>query len=86
MVKTQQQPGASGAPPIPSAARSRILATADRLFYGEGIRAVGVDRVVSEAKVTRVTFYAECREALGTQGEIRWQTACSGADHSGRQD
>jgi AcrR family transcriptional regulator len=57
MVKTQQQPGASGAPPIPSAARSRILATADRLFYGEGIRAVGVDRVVSEAKVTRVTFY-----------------------------
>jgi len=41
----------------PSAARSRILATADRLFYAEGIRAVGVDRVVSEAKVTRATFY-----------------------------
>jgi AcrR family transcriptional regulator len=41
----------------PSAARNRILATADRLFYAEGIRAVGVDRVVSEAKVTRVTFY-----------------------------
>jgi AcrR family transcriptional regulator len=38
-------------------ARARILATADRLFYGEGIRSVGVDRVVAEAKVTRVTFY-----------------------------
>lgn len=41
----------------PSAARSRILAAAGRLFYGEGIRAVGVDRVVAEAQVTRVTFY-----------------------------
>ncbi|MGH3366594.1 MAG: TetR/AcrR family transcriptional regulator [Nocardioidaceae bacterium] len=40
-----------------SAARSRILAAADRLFYGKGIRAVGVDRVVAEAQVTRVTFY-----------------------------
>jgi AcrR family transcriptional regulator len=41
----------------PSAARARILQTADRLFYNEGIRAVGVDRVVAEARVTRVTFY-----------------------------
>jgi AcrR family transcriptional regulator len=41
----------------PSAARARILATADRLFYGEGIRAVSVDRVVDESAVTRVTFY-----------------------------
>jgi AcrR family transcriptional regulator len=41
----------------PSAARARILLTADRLFYNEGIRAVGVDRVVAEAQVTRVTFY-----------------------------
>ena len=41
----------------PSAARARILEVADRLFYAQGIRAVGVDRVVSEAEVTRVTFY-----------------------------
>lgn len=41
----------------PSAARTRILETADNLFYREGIRAVGVDRVVAESKVTRVTFY-----------------------------
>jgi AcrR family transcriptional regulator len=38
-------------------ARARILATADRLFYGEGIHNVGVQRVVEQAEVTRVTFY-----------------------------
>ncbi|SDO22214.1 DNA-binding transcriptional regulator, AcrR family [Nakamurella panacisegetis] len=41
----------------PSAARSRILTTADRLFYEEGIRSVGVHRVVDESAVTRVTLY-----------------------------
>jgi AcrR family transcriptional regulator len=37
--------------------RDRLLETASRLFYGEGIHAVGVDRLVSEASVTRATFY-----------------------------
>jgi AcrR family transcriptional regulator len=41
----------------PSAARQRILETADRLFYNEGIHAVGVNRIVDEAGVTRVTLY-----------------------------
>ncbi|MEJ2866789.1 TetR/AcrR family transcriptional regulator [Actinomycetospora sp. OC33-EN08] len=40
-----------------SEARERLLTTASGLFYGEGIRAVGVDRLVSEARVTRATFY-----------------------------
>jgi AcrR family transcriptional regulator len=40
-----------------SEARERLLTTAGALFYGEGIRAVGVDRLVSEARVTRATFY-----------------------------
>jgi AcrR family transcriptional regulator len=40
-----------------SAARERILATADRLFYDEGIHAVGIQRVVAESAVTRVTLY-----------------------------
>ena len=40
-----------------SQARERILETADRLFYNEGIHAVGVQRVVAEAAVTRVTLY-----------------------------
>jgi AcrR family transcriptional regulator len=41
----------------PSAARDRILASADRLFYNEGIHAVGVNRIVAESAVTRVTLY-----------------------------
>jgi AcrR family transcriptional regulator len=41
----------------PSLARERILQTADRLFYNEGIHAVGIQRVVAEAEVTRVTLY-----------------------------
>ena len=38
-------------------ARERILATAYRLFYREGIRATGIDKVIAEAGVTKVTFY-----------------------------
>jgi AcrR family transcriptional regulator len=41
-----------------SEARRRILETADRLFYRDGIRAVGVDRVVAEADVAKMTLYA----------------------------
>src|SRR4051794_1080759 len=43
--------------PRASAARERILQTADRLFYDEGIHAVGIQRVIAEASVTRVTLY-----------------------------
>ena len=35
----------------------RVLTTATRIFYAEGIHSVGVDRIVNEAKVTRATFY-----------------------------
>lgn len=38
-------------------ARDRILYTAHRLFYSEGIRATGVDRVIAEAQVAKLTFY-----------------------------
>ncbi|MGS2642919.1 TetR family transcriptional regulator [Streptosporangium sp. LJ11] len=41
----------------PSEARSRLLGTATRLFYTEGIHAVGIDRIVAEAQVTRATLY-----------------------------
>jgi AcrR family transcriptional regulator len=37
--------------------RERLLATARRLFYSEGIHSVPVDRLVTEAGVTRATFY-----------------------------
>lgn len=45
------------APTRPSPARERLLETASRLFYAEGIHSVGVDRVIGEAQVTRATFY-----------------------------
>ena len=38
----------------PSEARRRILETADRLFYQDGIRAVGIDRIVAEAEVAKM--------------------------------
>jgi AcrR family transcriptional regulator len=41
-----------------SDARQRILETADRLFYREGIRAVGVDRIIAEAGVAKMTLYS----------------------------
>lgn len=41
----------------PSEARARLLSTAGRIFYAEGIRAVGIDRVIAEAQVTRATLY-----------------------------
>jgi AcrR family transcriptional regulator len=37
--------------------RARLLATASELFYREGVHSVGVDRIVSQANVTRATFY-----------------------------
>lgn len=37
--------------------RQRILETAHRLFYNKGIRASGIDLIIKEAKVTKVTFY-----------------------------
>jgi AcrR family transcriptional regulator len=40
-----------------SEARDRLLATASRLFYAEGIKGVGVDRIVAESQVTLATFY-----------------------------
>ena len=43
--------------PARSEARERLLATASRLFYREGIRAVGVERILAEAPATRATFY-----------------------------
>jgi AcrR family transcriptional regulator len=38
-------------------AKDRILLTAHDLFYRRGIRATGIDLVISESGVTKVTFY-----------------------------
>lgn len=38
-------------------AKERILRKAHDLFYAEGLRSTGIDRVIAEAGVTKVTFY-----------------------------
>ena len=40
-----------------SEARARLLGTASGLFYTEGLRAVGIDRIIAAAGVTRATLY-----------------------------
>lgn len=41
-----------------SPTRARILDAAERLFYGQGIRAVGVDALAAEAGISKRTLYA----------------------------
>ena len=40
-----------------SEARQRIVETAEELFYAEGVRAVGIDRIIAEAEVAKMTLY-----------------------------
>ena|SRR5882757_113195 len=54
---TDSPNGSPSGGPRRSEARERLLATASRLFYREGIRAVGVERILAEAPATRATFY-----------------------------
>jgi AcrR family transcriptional regulator len=39
--------------------RERILQSAHDLFYRDGIRATGIDRVIAESGVAKVTFYRQ---------------------------
>ncbi len=48
-----QQDPAKNKPP----AKQRILTTAHQLFYLNGVRATGIDRVIAESGVTKTTFY-----------------------------
>lgn len=43
--------------PVRGEARSAILEVADRLFYRDGVRAVGVDLIAAEAGITKRTLY-----------------------------
>lgn len=46
-----------GLPPAPRTGRDRLIAVAVELFYRHGFGAVGIDRVIAEAGVTKTTFY-----------------------------
>jgi AcrR family transcriptional regulator len=41
----------------PVSVRARLIATARLLFYREGIRAVGIDRVLAESGVSKMSLY-----------------------------
>jgi AcrR family transcriptional regulator len=38
-------------------ARQRIVEAAERLFYAEGVRAVGIDRIIAAADVAKMSLY-----------------------------
>ena len=44
-------------PPTPQTMNERILATADKLFYLQGIRAIGVDTIAAEIGISKRTLY-----------------------------
>jgi AcrR family transcriptional regulator len=46
-----------GVPDAPKTGRERLVAVAVELFYRHGFGAVGIDRVIAEAGVTKTTFY-----------------------------
>ena len=56
LMKTQKQ----------SDPRERILKVADRLFYADGVRATGTEKIMSIAEVAKATFYRhfESKDAL----------------------
>ena len=46
--------------------RDRLIDAADRLFYREGVRAVGIDRVLAEADAAKASLYQHfgCKDQL----------------------
>jgi AcrR family transcriptional regulator len=46
-----------GQPDPPAAGRDRLLSVAVELFYRNGFGAIGIDRVIAAAGVTKTTFY-----------------------------
>ncbi|MFI7407509.1 TetR/AcrR family transcriptional regulator [Streptomyces sp. NPDC049627] len=51
-AKRQDSTSEANLPP-----RERLVRAASRLFYYEGVRAIGVERLIAEAGVTKATFY-----------------------------
>lgn len=64
----------------PASARARILSAALRLFYAHGTRAVGIDRIIAESGVAKMSFYnhfpskADLVAAFLEERHKRWMT------------
>jgi AcrR family transcriptional regulator len=52
-----RKPGVRAAERVALDARDRLLSTARKLFYTEGPRAVGIDRVLAESGVAKMSLY-----------------------------
>jgi AcrR family transcriptional regulator len=53
-------------PAAGSSARERLLSAANELFYAEGVRAVGIDRVIERAGVAKASLYS----SFGSKEEL----------------
>ncbi|RNM12088.1 TetR/AcrR family transcriptional regulator [Nocardioides pocheonensis] len=62
-------------------ARARLIAAAERLFYAEGIHAVGVDRLCAEAGVSKRSLY----QHFGGKDDVVTAMVQARADEFGRQ-
>jgi AcrR family transcriptional regulator len=62
-MKPSRTPGSSGSDPDDGAdgPRGRIIRTAYDLFCQHGVQAIGVDRIVAEAGVAKMTLYRNFR-------------------------
>src|SRR5215471_19628498 len=56
-VQTKSVTELLGLPDPPKNGRERLVAAAVELFYRHGFGAVGIDRVIAAAGVTKTTFY-----------------------------
>ncbi|HXE52309.1 MAG TPA: TetR/AcrR family transcriptional regulator [Tepidisphaeraceae bacterium] len=75
-----------GVPEPPKTGRERLVAAAIELFYRHGFAAVGIDRVISAAGVTKTTFYKHFEgkdelmvAAVHRRDEWETQSTCSTA-------
>ena len=57
IVRTKSVTELLGLPDPPRTGRERLVAAAIELFYRHGFAAVGIDRVIATAGVTKTTFY-----------------------------
>jgi AcrR family transcriptional regulator len=52
-----EAPASADTPVRSISARERLLASADALFYAEGVQSVGIDRVIEHAGVAKASLY-----------------------------
>jgi AcrR family transcriptional regulator len=81
--------------PLPNSVAERILTTADELFYREGVRAVGIQRVIEEAGIAKASLYAHfaskdelvaaCMERRGQQSRAALVAAMDAAPDDPRE-